>query len=48
MLDKYLADIRGWVARASVDFEGGFDCMEYWDMAAGLAAAAAAAVGKDL
>ena len=47
MLDKYLADIRGWVAPASVDLEGGFECMGYWDMAAGLAAAVAA-VGKGL
>lgn len=28
-LDKYLADIRGWVPQASVDLEGGFECMGY-------------------
>lgn len=28
-LDKYLADIRGWVSQASVDLEGGFECMGY-------------------
>lgn len=28
-LDKYLADIRGWVPQASVDLEGEFECMGY-------------------